>query len=190
MTKKVFLRMIPAMLLPYLILFSYVVIFNYTDILLFDQIMEKVFDNNALILLGVLFIYCFITSIFSIISFAQSLRGKYDAKSLTKAALIVKLIQLPAYITIFVVGVIFVLSIWMIPFTIILFLIDSLTLILTSLFSLSGIIVSVKNGTFEFKEVILFAILQFIFCADVVSLFIFYKKLKSAETPSSPIEAP
>lgn len=181
MTKKVFLRMIPAMLLPYLILFSYVIIFNYTDVSVFDWIMEKVFDNNALILFAFLFIYCFITSLFSIISFAQSLRGKYDAKSLTKAALIVKLIQLPAYIIIFIVGALFVLSIWMIPFTIILFLIDGLTLILTSLFSLSGIITSVKKGTFEFKEVILFGILQFIFCSDVVSLYIFSRKLKSAE---------
>ena len=91
-----------------------------------------------------------------------------------------KLVQVPAYVLIFALGAVFVMTIFTIPFSIGLFVIDCLSVFMTGLFVISSVIATIRNNTFTLKEVIWVILLQFVFCADVISSVVFYIKLKRA----------
>ena len=178
MNKKLFLISVPIVLLPYLVLFALAVIFFSTDLPFFNNIMESVFDDNALYMIGALLLYCILTGVLSVVCFIESICKKWDAISLAKTAMIMKLAQVPAYVLIFALGAVFVITIFTIPFSVGLFITDCLSVFMTGLFVISSVIASIRNKTFTRKEVIWVVLLQFVFCADVISSVIFYKKLK------------
>lgn len=180
MSKKAFLLSIPTLLTPYIALLSLALIFLSTEVKLFEVIMESVFQNNGLLLIAALVIYCSLTVALCIACFFISVFKWRDALSTAKTAMLIKLIQIPAYVVIFVLGVLMTIAIFTIPFTIGLFLVDCLCLFLTGLPVLASIICAVRQGTLKFREVIWVIILQFVFCADVVAAIIYYKKLKEA----------
>jgi len=180
MNKKLFLISIPIVLVPYLALFALATVFFSTDLPFFNYIMESVFDSNALYLIAALFLYCILTGMLSIVCFFVSIYKKWDAISLAKTAMIMKLVQVPAYVLIFALGAVFVITIFTIPFSIGLFVIDCLSVFMTGLFVVSSVIATIKSNTFTLKEVIWVILLQFIFCADVISSIVFYIKLKRA----------
>ena len=175
--KKTWL-LLPTALFPYVILFVLATVFYSSRISMFEYIMETVFNSNALNLLLVLLIYCLIATILSIACFGICIHKNTDALALAKTAMIIKIIQIPAYILIFILGILFLITLFTIPFTIALFIFDGFTLVLTSLITISSIINAVKQGVFQTKEVILIAILQYIFCADVISSIAYYFMLK------------
>ncbi len=180
MNKKLFLISIPIVLVPYLALFALATVFFSTDLPFFNYIMESVFDSNALYLIAALFLYCILTGMLSIVCFFVSIYKKWDAISLAKTAMIMKLVQVPAYVLLFALGAVFVITIFTIPFSIGLFVIDCLSVFMTGLFVVSSVIATIKSNTFTLKEVIWVILLQFIFCADVISSIVFYIKLKRA----------
>lgn len=178
MNKKRIWLVIPTLILPYFVLLMLATLFFSTSNPFFEFIAMYVFRSNALIMISVLLAYCIIAAALSIICFAVSIRKDWDALSLAKSALIIKLIQVPAYIAIFVLGLMFAITIFTFAFSIFFILIDCLTLALTGLLTVSSVINAVKNGTIRIKEVIWVIILQFVFCADVVASIIYYKKLR------------
>ena len=180
MNKKLFMISVPMVLTPYLALLSLATIFFSTKIPFFNYIMESVFDSNALHLIAALLLYCLLTCVLSVVCFFVSIYKKWDAISLSKTAMIMKLVQVPAYVLIFVLGVVFIITIFTIPFSVGLFIIDCLSVFMTGLFVISSVIATIRNNTFTLKEVIWVIILQFVFCADVISSVIFYNKLKKA----------
>lgn len=187
MTKKRCWMIIPAVLLPYLGLFTLATIFFSSKLPFFAFIVEFAFHNNGLNLIAALLLCCALATVLSIICFAASIRKRWDALSLAKCAMIVKLIQVPAYILIFASGVFLLITIFTIPFSIGLFLLDCLCLFLSGLLVASASINAVRQGLCEPKEIIWVIILQFVFCADVISSIVFYRKLKrtfSCETQS------
>lgn len=169
---------VPTVMLPYLALFALASIFFSTRLPFFEFIMDSVFGGNALNLLAAVLIYCILAASLSIIYFAAGLRKEWDALLLAKSAMIVKLIQVPAYVFIFALGVVFLITLFTIPFSVALFLIDCLTLVLTGLMTVSAVINAIRQGAFKSKEVIWIIILQLVFCADVVSTIVFYNLLK------------
>ena len=74
---------------------------------------------------------------------------------------------------IFVFGILLAITIFTIPFSIGLFLFDCLSLFLTGALMISAVINSIKQGIVKFKDILWIMILQFVFCADVVSAIIF-----------------
>ncbi len=180
MNKKLFVLSIPTLLSPYIAIFTLAVVFLSTKVKLFEAIMESIFQNDGLLLIAALVIYFLLTFALCIATFFISTFKFCDALSAAKNAMLIKLIQIPAYVVIFVLGVVMTIAIWTIPFTIALFWIDCLCLFLTSLPVISSIICAVRHGTMKFQEVIWVIILQFVFCADVVAAIIYYKRLKEA----------
>lgn len=179
MNKKRIWWLVPTIALPYLLLLSLCIILFSTDQSIFKFIMENIFQNNVWILLATFTVYCIIASTLSIICFILSIVNKWDSLTLAKTSMIIKLIQVPAYIMIFIFGLIMLITIFTIPFSLILFIFDCWILFLTSLITLSGVLNSIHENKFKFSEIIWVIILQFIFCTDVVSSIIFYKKLKN-----------
>ena len=189
MNKKLFVLSIPTLLSPYIAIFTLAVVFLSTKVKLFEAIMESIFQNDGLLLIATLIIYLLLTIALGIACFFISTFKFRDALSTAKTAMLIKLIQIPAYIMIFVLGVAMTIAIWTIPFTIALFWIDCLCLFLTSLPVISSIICAVRHGTMKFQEVIWVIILQFVFCADVVASIIYYKKLKKSANAAEEIPA-
>ena len=185
MTKKKFWIVIPTILLPYLALFTLATVFLSTKIDFFRYIMEYVFGSNSLYLIGNFILCCILTTILNIICFAFSIYNKWDALSLVKTMMIIKLIQIPAYVLIFVLGIILAITIFTFPFSIGLFLFDCLSLFLTGALVVSAAINSIKQGFFKLKDILWIMILQFFFCVDVISTIIFYVKLKNIADNSS-----
>ncbi len=178
MKRKVLLSAIPALILPYVALLSLALIFFSSKVAIFDSVMENVFNNNGLLLIGVLLLFFVISAVLSVVFFVISIRNGWNALSLAKTAMIVKLIQIPAYVLIFILGVLLAITIFTLPFVLLLFLVDCFSLFSSGAIAVSAMINSVKQGEFKLKEVIGFIISQFIFCADVVMAIVFYKKLK------------
>jgi hypothetical protein len=97
---------------------------------------------------------------------------------MAKTAMIVKLTQVPAYVLIFILGVLFVITLFTIPFTLGIYLLDCLTLALTGFLTLAAVICAIRQGLCTWKECIWVVILQFIFCGDVVASILFFRMLK------------
>ena len=178
MTKRNFWMVIPILLLPYLALFTLATVFLSTKIAFFRYIMESVFGSNALYLIATFILCCIITMVLCIICFALSIYKKWDALSLAKTVMIIKLVQLPAYVLIFVLGVLLTITVFTYPISIGLFLFDCLSLFLTGVLAVSAVINSLIQGAFKLRNVLWIIVLQFVFCADLVSSIIFYVKLK------------
>ena len=186
MNKRLFLISVPIVLVPYLTLFTLTTVFFSTKIPFFNYIMEFVFDSNALYIIASLLLYCVLTCALSIVCFFVSIYKKWNAISLAKTAMIMKLVQVPAYVLIFALSVVFFTSIFTIPFSIGLFIIDCLSVFMSGLFVISSAIATIRNNTFTLKDVIWIVLLQFVFCADVISSVVFYIRLvKSQSTTNS-----
>ena len=121
MNKKNVWTAIATILLPYLMLLALALIFLSTKLAFFEWIMQFVFWNNALLLILALLFCCIFVAILNVLCFIANIRQKEDALALAKTAMIVKLTQIPAYVLIFVLGVLLLLTIFTIPFTIALF---------------------------------------------------------------------
>ena len=100
---------------------------------------------------------------------------------MAKTAMIVKLIQIPAYLTIFVLGALFLITIFTYAITIILFLIDCVTLFLSGLLTISSVINASRSQLITKRDAVIFSILQFFFVSDVFSSIILFIHLREKE---------
>ena len=178
MNKKLLLIFIPIAIVPYLSLFALATIFFSTTLPFFGWIMDSVFDSNALYLIAALLLYYILAVALSIVCFVVSIYAKWDALSLAMAAMVTTLAQIPAYILIFVLGFMFLITIFTYPFSIALFMLDCLSMFLTGLWVVASVLSAIRNNIFSFKEIFWVILLQFVFCADVISSVVFYNKLK------------
>ena len=176
--KRIWL-LLPTILLPYVTLLLAAIVFLSTNMPVFEFIMDRVFQENGLYILAILLILCLVAVVSSIAYFVLSIRKKWNPVSLAKFAMLIKWMQVPAYVAIFVLGLIFAITLFTIPIAIIFVLVDCLTLLLTGLLTISAAVVAVRQGVFRTKDVFWIVILQFIFCADVLAATVFYTKLRN-----------
>lgn len=180
-TKKIW-PTVPIILLPYFALLTLATVFLSTDVAFFRWIMKSVFRGNALCLIAALLIYCLLVTALSVVYFIVSIYKKWDPLSLAKIFMTVKLLQIPAYVLIFVLGVLLSFAIFTIPFTAALFFLDCLSLFLSRLGVASAVINAFGQGIFKPKEIVWVLIAQFVFCLDVIASIILYIKLKNLKT--------
>ena len=178
MKKNCIWYILPTALLPYIALGVLAIIFFSAKSPALDAVMQSVFQGNMWYLVAVLLLFCLLAAALSAVYFVRSIRKEYDALQLAKCAMVVKLLQVPAYIAIFVLGVLLVLAIFTIPFALGLLLIDCLTLLLTGLMTITAVINAVRQGDYKISETAWVVILQVVFCADVVAAAVFYRKLR------------
>ena len=175
---KRFFLMIPALALPYVVLLTLVFIYTSGSSPLSSFIMENIFLGFAPLVLIPLSLYIFIAIVFSIVFILLACLRNWDALSIAKTAMIVKLVQIPAYIIIFVLSMALILSIWLSGLSIVLLALNCITLFMTGLFTISGVICGAKQGYFKVSELWWVILLQFVFCLDVLAAVIFYVKFK------------
>lgn len=95
--------------------------------------------------------------------------------------MIVKLIQVPAYIIIFILAVLFLITIFTAPFTAALFIFDYLMLIMTGLLNSAAVIAAIRQRKTTFKSSFWVLLLQFFFCADAVASVVFFLKVRQLQ---------
>ena len=161
-----------VMLYPVLVLFG-------NKVRIFIYIWEHIFNNNALIPLMILIIFAAVTLILNILFHALAIKNGEDDLFLAKSNYIVKLIEIPAYIVIFAVGVICALSIFTAGFTIGLAVMDLVSLCCTGIYACTCYRLLNNKGMLTRMEYVQYSVLSFIYCADVIAAFLVYRKSRS-----------
>ena len=154
-----------------LIVYPYAYILWIIGFLLSGLTLEEFIGIDAImIIFAAIFIIYNVYILFIIIyNFIQAIRGKYSAYQLAKMNLLVKGLQIPAYIFHFIIGLIgFVMSIWGIGFIILAVVVDFLTIALTGLNAL-GCAIRIKKENKASTVVSVFTgMYSFVFCIDVI----------------------
>ena len=98
---KRFLLLIPVMIQPYILLFALYSIF------INQYIVEQFFGNNGLWLLFMIFVTIVISFICTLVYMPFCLAKGWGARQTAFFNMLIKLVQIPAYLAIFVLGVLF-----------------------------------------------------------------------------------
>lgn len=178
-SKKIWL-MIPAALNPYLFILSIAGMLSSANVKFITE-SQFLASFGIFIWYGFFIILGLISIALTALCFVLSLTKKWDPLFLSKCAMIIKLIQIPAYIVIFVFGVLFATTIWLYVVSVIAMIVDYITLLMSSSLNIAAIINLIREKKLSFKKSILVIISQFIFCVDVVMAIVLYKKLKRSQ---------
>lgn len=179
MSKKSIVYFVMLAVTPYLAVIPLILTFIGSDEL------WQVFGNNAYNLIIPVVLFIILTGILTSVCFIISLKNKWDAYALAKTMAIIKLIHVPAYIAIFIVGAFCTLTVFSLPFTVLLAVFDYILLIMSGLMTSSAVILALNQNPQLPKTYCLLIVLQFVFCADVVATVFIYKKLKAEKENKS-----
>lgn len=166
------LPFISIILFPYFVAFALICIFTGT-------FMNTVFNNNIFMLLAALFLLYFVALACAIYVFIRGLTKKQDAHEILRINMLIKLVHIPAYLLIFVVGVICTITIFTIVITVLLMILDVMTIVLSGLVGLSGVIVSFKEKKISAGRAVLHGMLQFVYCGDIISSIVLFRTVKA-----------
>ena len=130
-----YLKMIPVIIYPYIYVLILAVFFLFVGVL-----PEDTTDISLLVLLIIAVIYNLYSFVIVIVNAVQTAKGKLTAGQAARMNLIIKGIQIPAYIMHFILGFIgLAMSVWGIGFLLWAVLIDLLTIL--PFFFLSGMVI-------------------------------------------------
>lgn len=139
---------------------------------------------RALVVLAVLFnLYAAFSVIANLVA---AVRGKRAAGELAKANRMIKLAHIPAYVFHFALGILgLAASVWGIGLILWAIVIDFLTIILSGTVGLSASLCARREGLLTEGESIAYAVLSFVYCADVAAAIVFCEKLKNDSSDRS-----
>ena len=131
------------------------------------------FSNVTIKVVGILALATLVLSFICNLIYIFASKKEY-ATDLLKTAFLIKVIHIPTYILIFVLGVIMGLMVFMtLPLIILLIVIDLLTLWISGMISIHALIKSLKEGEMCPKALFVIALVcQMFFCADIISMLV------------------
>jgi hypothetical protein len=166
---KKYLKMLPVIIYPYVYLIAMALYFWGWD---FSAVIRDYGLDAVLIMAIVYNLYSLIAVIVNIVS---ACKGKRSAKELAKMNLIIKTVQIPAYIFHFILGLVgIVASIWGIGFIMWAVFIDTITIFLTGLNAVSVSVRCCKENILSKQSSVIFAVLSFVYCIDVLIAVVFF----------------
>lgn len=166
--------LLPAILIllfPYYVLFLLYCCFR-------PSMTELLFHHSILRLFLSLLIFWLAALVSAIVICAKSLACRRSALEAARVNMAIKLIHIPAYLMIFVAGLACMLTIFTMGFALILILLDIGTIVLSGIVGISAVGRSRFEHALSTGGLVVHGILQFVFCADVVSAVIVYYKAK------------
>lgn len=144
-------------------------------------IWENLFGNLFLYPLFGILIVGIILYILNMILIIKAGNGKYSGKKMAKTHLIVKLVQIPAYIGIFLISILCLITIFTAGFSIALWILDVMSIGMTGLFAAATFRCLKWEEKITGREQVLFTIGSFLFCIDTVISVIGYVKSRKKE---------
>jgi len=169
---KKYIIALPIFIFPYTVLFG--IYCTYTGFL-----MDSLFQSHGLVLLFWINIIYFIGFIYSVVYAIISLFRKNKSLELIKMNMIIKLVHIPAYILIFLLGILLFISIFTMGVSFYLIFLDCLTIFCSGIIGVMAIFKGTKENKVDKKYFIKYSLLQFVFCFDVFyAVHIFNKSKK------------
>ena len=172
MRKKSMIYFVMLAVTPYLAVIPLFLLFLGSDEL------WRLFGNSIYNLVIPVALFIVVTVILTIVCFIFSQAKKWDAYALAKTMAIIKTIHIPAYVAIFVVAVFCALTVFSLPFTVLLAVFDYILLVMSGIMTSSAVILAINQNPQMSKKYYFLAVLQFVYCIDVVATWILYLKLK------------
>lgn len=168
---KKYKKFIPTLIYPFVVAFLLLFIYFFQDNALYEMIMGKGMDITF---------FC-IEIIFPLVGLICNLRignqirkEKWDYLELLEVNMLIKCVQIPAYIVIFLFGLTFLFTIIIAAFSIMLVMLDCFAVILSGMVASTAIKRSVSEGVLSKGLAFLCKIGSFIFCLDVIVAIVLY----------------
>lgn len=143
-----------------------------------ETLMDTVFHYNVFYCIIFILILGLIALIASISICVLGYLKKWTQNDMALINMIIKLAQIPAYIAIFILGFIFLLTIFTYGFVIAFIIFDILAILISGLIGVTATVKNYSHGNLTKIECIIYSISQFVFCIDIVSAIILYRKSK------------
>lgn len=171
---KILLQAIPVALFPYFVLLIIDCMFFNTDV------MKVLFGNDIFRVLFFLGIFWLAALVCAGLLFAGAADRGRELLAPVRVAMVLKLVQVPAYLVIFVVGLLCLLTIFTMALSFLLVCFDMASILLSGLVGLGAVRRCRQEGILTGRETVLYAILQFVPCVDVVSAVLLFHRAKAA----------
>ncbi len=101
-----------------------------------------------------------------------------ESIALMRTHMIMRLVQIPGYIMVFAVSLLFLMSIFTVGFSVYFFIMDTASIMITGLLSIPVYTSLYRNGLIGQKQAVCCMILSFFFCADVVASIMCYRQIQ------------
>ena len=168
---KKYLPLFLVILFPYALLFAVVCMFT-------GFLMGSVFDGFGFV--PTLFVLYVAALACSLVVFTTSLARKRSALELLRMNMVIKIVHFPAYVAILILGLVYSLNIVTLFISVFLLTYYIIAILLTGLIGLCGAIRGSSEGKTSKIYAVIHGILQFIYCLDIVSAIIVYRKVKKS----------
>ena len=177
---------LPAVSLPVIAMVAPIILAASSNNPALDYIMDTIFQDNPLILFGLLIPIGFLATMLSILGIIMSFKNEWDSLELARYAVIMKLIFVPAYGIIFILSLVLAFSlifsplyiILLFPIPVSLLLLNFLLLFVSNLLTTAAIVNANRIGLYGSKESAWIIVLQQFFYIDAIVAVVLYIRLK------------
>lgn len=159
----------------YLIALLPVLLFAADKNKIFAFIWEHLFFNNVFVPLGFVLLFGMIVYIVNILFLLMARNGTWNSHELNKTNMMVKLIQIPAYLFIFTVGLLCSVIIFTIGISFALMILDMFSIGMTGLFASTAFYTLKKEQKISGKMQALYSLASFLFCVDIIIAILGYR---------------
>lgn len=143
---------------------------------------EHLFFNNIFIPLGFILLLGVSLYLVNMLFVLSARHGKWTSQELCRTNMIVKLVQIPAYLFIFVVGLLCAMMIFTIGISFAFVLLDIFSIGMTGLFACSAFCALKKEQKISGKMQLVCSLASFLFCADIIIALIGYRLSTDTES--------
>ena len=182
-SKASVLLMLPLMAFPYLLIVAHASIFLSTKVSFIGYFYDEILGGNGLLMLPILLAYALCCLVCAVIFTVICAKRRVSAGSLAKTMLILKIAMLPGYALNALAALVMFITIFTIPFSIIIAFFDGIIIDIFLVPTLYLLIAGVKQGRLKKGEAVVLGALQVIPFADfasAVALFVLLKKREKA----------
>lgn len=177
MTKREIL-LIPISVMPYYVILALACLVFSSDWDAARFVMEDLFFGDGILYVVHILLVALVSVALSAVYIAYTARHPIDALRLARLSLIIKLCQIPAFITVFIVGALLFVTVLGVAFVPMLALFDYAVILCTGGLTSLSVILAGRQYGYPVKQNVWVMILQGFFCLDVIASLIFYLKLK------------
>lgn len=164
-------------LYPYFVVLLLVLIFGIGISDSFEPLLDKLEFNPYVFIIGIL--ACFLIGmLMNIVYMCIAISTKQSAEEWLKRNMIIKCAQIPAYIFIFILGFLCLITIFTAGISVLLMVLDGLGVAMTGFLAIAGIVRGCSEGKIGKGAAVLCCIGSFMFCIDVVIAIVLYRKVK------------
>ncbi len=182
---KKYVKMIPLMLYPYAYMIYMFFVMGIEDKII-EKMWELPFDATYLVdfmelfLVGVAIVYNLYVIISTIYYSVKAIKEERDAYEMAKINMLIKGVQIPAYIINFLLGLsgMAILVVGGIGIIIMMIIVDLITITLSGIHSIGCSIRMKKEGILSDSAFVLMTVGSFIYCVDVLIAILYVKRAK------------